>query len=116
MSKKDYVAVCKKENQTVLNQKHLLKYERNKHGQPIGVVIAFKDEGIIKLGWSKCNLSAEPFDKQIGINKAISRAVDYRQVDERDVPRGTREEVLEMIARLQRYFQPNNVLKFPTVG
>lgn len=117
-NRKQYAELCKQENQQVLQDKHLLKYERNKSGQPVGVVIAFKDgdSNVVKLGWSRCNTNAESFDKNIGIKKAISRAVDYRQVDERDAPYATRKEILDMIDRLNRYFTPDtNILKFNKV-
>jgi hypothetical protein len=114
--REQYIEQCKQENQKVLSTRHLLKYERDKNGQPVGVVIAFKDENeIVKLGWSKCNVKEEQFNKNIGINKAISRARDYREVDERDAPYKTQKEISDMIERLGRYFCESAILKFNKV-
>ena len=106
VARSHYVSQCKTENQTVLNNKYLLKYERDNHGRHVGVVIAFKDsEGKVKIGWSRCHTKLEPFDKHIGINKAIRRAKFYKELDERDAPRGIKEDLVEMLGRAERYFQ-----------
>lgn len=106
VARSHYVNQCKSENQKVLNSKYLLKYERDNQGRHVGVVISFRDtDGKVKIGWSRCHAKLEPFDKQIGINKAIRRAKYYNEIDERTAPHGIQEEIVEMRERAERYFQ-----------
>lgn len=101
-----YIHQCKRETADVLKGKYLLKYERDKHGRQVGVVIAYRDtEGRVKIGWSRCHTKLEKFDRHIGINKAISRAKFWKEIDERDAPHPLRPEVSEMLSRAGRYFQ-----------
>lgn len=109
VARRQYSHLCKEENVRALNGKHLIKYERDKHGRPVGVLLAFKDSnGNVQLGWSRCNTKLEGFDKHIGINKAIKRATNIKNVDPvllGKMPHQTQEELLDMRGRAERYFQ-----------
>ena len=49
----------------------LVQYIKNKRGQKIGTVVALSKYAI---GWSKCNIKLDKFDKNIGIDIAKVRA------------------------------------------
>lgn len=105
-----YVEKCRRENETELNQKYLLKYERNNKGERVGVVLAYKDaEGIVKIGWSRCHTKLEPFNKYIGVNKAVKRSVpvdSYTFIHERAMaPRQVAKMLEDMEARAKNYFR-----------
>ena len=74
-------------------EKTIIEYARNKQKQPIGVVVATivtdeKGTKFARLGWSKTRVSpsvsndrtkwlpGDTFDKQKGIEIAVSRAID----------------------------------------
>ena len=80
MSRNDYVKICKEENKAIFNGKYMVQYQRNKHGCPTGLVLAFKKNGKIMVGWSKCNTKLETFDKHIGLNKAYYKAFDLNSL------------------------------------
>ena len=109
-NRKNYVEKCRSENEAELKEKYLLKYERNKKGERVGVVLAFKDaEGVVKIGWSRCHTKLEPFNKYIGVNKAVKRAVGldtYGYVNELSLaPRSAVELIENMEARARNYFR-----------
>lgn len=113
MNRQEHVLLCKQENSRVLNGKYRLKYKRDKHGRPVGLVISFKDEAnIVRVGWSKCNTKLEQFDKHIGINKAISNTYSLESAEfisrngtSKVLPNSLREDVKEMVERASRYFK-----------
>lgn len=111
MSRDNFVEACKQQNREVLNGRYRLKYKRDKHGRPVGLVISFKDEDGVRVGWSKCHTKLEPFDKHIGINKAINNTynLDTAQAivtckDDSLLPNSLRQDVADMVERAQRYF------------
>lgn len=55
----------------------LLQYKRNKRGQKIGLVIAFKENDQVYIGWSLCNLKKERngFNKELGVAHAYRHAM-----------------------------------------
>lgn len=105
-ARKEYSEKCRQKNDEVLKEKYLLKYERDKHGRPVGVVVAFKKNGEVLVGWSRCHTKLEPFDKHIGINKALNRAVHHNLVDVvGEVPRPLLSYLLDIRERAERYFK-----------
>lgn len=105
-----YVEKCRNENEAELNQKYLLKYERNNKGERVGVVLAYKDaEGVVKIGWSRCHTKLEPFNKYIGVNKAIKRAVPLDSVtfmfERANAPRQAAIMLEDMEVRATNYFR-----------
>lgn len=111
--RKEHAETCKAANQSVMSNKYLLKYQRDKHGRPTGVVIAFKDlNNKVRLGWSKCNVKLEQFDKHIGINKAIGASIPVFPAEpnlnhylKEVVPNSLSKLVSEMKERAVKYFK-----------
>jgi hypothetical protein len=109
MSRASHVEFCKKSNQEVLNNKFLLKYKRDSKGNRTGVIISFRDnDGVVKVGWSKCNTKLESFDKHIGIHKAIECA---RMTNPHNIPHSIKRDLVEMQERALRYFRTNVVVQ-----
>ncbi|MEO5366034.1 MAG: hypothetical protein H7831_06715 [Magnetococcus sp. WYHC-3] len=74
MTKEEYLAEC---NTIISNHKpkHLIwQYYLDKKRHRKGVVVAFNDNGTAKVGWSMCKTKLEPFNRSIGLRKAIDRA------------------------------------------
>jgi len=54
----------------------LLKtYIRDEKKNPVGIAIAVKHNDEVLYGYSLCNINAEPFDKELGFEKAMYRAM-----------------------------------------
>jgi hypothetical protein len=68
-----YIADCRAFNEAFIRTKGkvLIEHLRDECGHKVGVVVAFKDsDGKVKLGWSKCHVPMDKFDKDIGLYKA----------------------------------------------
>ncbi len=108
-NRQNYIEKCRVENEAELKQKYLLKYERNNKGERIGVVLAYKDNGVVRIGWSRCHTKLEPFNKYIGVNKAIKRAKELDTVssvcERLNAPRTVLDLLEEMEARAKNYFK-----------
>jgi len=52
----------------------LIRYIRNKKGQPRGVVVALRDKNEVCYGYSICN-PIDPWNKHKGLKIAIARAL-----------------------------------------
>ncbi len=77
---KEFVSNCKSQNQrTFLTIKNdsgfpcLIQYCRDKQWRPIGVVVIYKYQGRLHIGWSLCRKD-DRWNKHVGVYKAISRA------------------------------------------
>jgi hypothetical protein len=77
-----------------------------------GVLVAFVDpfEGKVKIGWSLANMKAgDKFDKDIGIQTAIERALKpstvYAQCLDGSVPRTILPDMAHFLDRCERYFK-----------
>jgi hypothetical protein len=77
--------------------------------QIVGVIAGTVIEGMICIGWSKCNWKeGDVFDKQEGIDRAMSRA---RGVDETpELPIQLNRQMREFQTRCIRYFKQASVL------
>jgi len=108
-NRNEYIENCKKENQQVLGPKFLVQYLRDKHGRPVGLALAYKQNDEVKVGWSKCNTTLENFDKQIGINKAINNSVELNSVKfvqkSTEIPNSLRYTVTSLVDRASRYYK-----------
>lgn len=57
------------------DRKHIRYYLRNRKNQLVGMLVAYKDEdGHLRIGWSKCKVKMDKFDKEIGFYIALRRA------------------------------------------
>jgi hypothetical protein len=98
---------------------------RRKNGRNIksGVIVGNVVNGVIKIGWSKCNISEDPFIPFIGLNMARARImknnVDNFLVDISDeelnanVPDCIRSQVRNFGIRCLRYYKDTNKLEIP---
>jgi hypothetical protein len=114
--RKDYVSECAEKNKEFFNKyknKFLLQYVRNRKKERVGVLLAYNDGSSVKLGWSKCNVKTEPFDREIGIQKALAenRVVnlddinEFKDLLENQLPHSLNNELNNMLDRIDRYFQ-----------
>ena len=78
-----------------------MQYVYNKKNQRVGVVVAV---GKDRIGWSRCNLGKERFDRVRGIDIACGRAVVGSAVP---VPHDIRGTMAFMAERANRYFKTN---------
>jgi len=94
-NKKIHIAECKKRfEQWRQNHRFIIRYVRhaaNKH--PFAVVLAYADNGQIRVGFSKCN-KTDVWNRYIGLLKAID---DGRSDNARVIPMRIMKEVHEMI-------------------
>lgn len=92
--------------ETEFSHEPLIEYVRDRHNQKVGVVVACKIEGdkhIVIIGHSKANISrGDRFDKKLGIDIAIDRAVHGSYVS---IPSSMIDIVEKMKARAIRYFK-----------
>lgn len=91
----------------VLNKgKYLLYYVRDRKNRKIGLVLAYKDPhvGCIKIGWSKCNIKLDNFNKIYGLWKAIKRAKPIG-VFTYNVPHSLGQVYNRMLDRAVKYFK-----------
>jgi hypothetical protein len=91
--------------ETEFSHEPLIEYVRDRHNQKVGVVVACKMEGTdtVVIGHSKANLSrGDKFDKKLGINIAIERAIHGSDVP---APSSLSLMVEKMKARAIKYFK-----------
>jgi hypothetical protein len=114
--RKDYISECAEKNKEFFSKyknKFLLQYVRNRKKEKVGVLVAYNDGDNVKLGWSKCNVKTEPFDREIGIQKALAENRLVNLDDPHEVkdmviyqlPHSLKNELDNMLARVERYFQ-----------
>ncbi len=95
--------------------KEIFEYiRRRKSGKTykVGIIVGVDNNGVIKIGWSKCNLkSGDEFDLDCGMKMARERAINV----ECDVmtPDCIRKQVRRFGARAVRYFKGANTLLLP---
>ena len=75
---------------------------------PVGVVAAAKHGDKVYIGWSKCHLTLEPFDRERGLKIAVGRASPKRFID--PVPRVLLQPMAEMTTRATKYFKDAEVV------
>lgn len=110
VSKQEYVEFCEQENKNILQPKRsILKYIRTNKGQPRGVLIAYRGEDDkVYIGYSLCNTKSDKFNKQIGIRKAVERAVSDDSFNDEWVdklPHTVVKPLLDMADRAEAYFK-----------
>jgi len=95
-------------------RKHLLEYKRDKQGRKTGVVVAFKTDADIHVGWSLYNHKAESknrvrFNRELGIAHALRHAqkISFLEEDMSYVAHSIRPLVQKMMDRALLYFNRN---------
>lgn len=87
-------------------------YVRRPNGQLLGVLVAIKERGDTRIGWSKCNAKLDRFDKDFGVYLALKRAlVKTADKDTAPIP-GVIVKRLEVFAqRAAKYFAGDKPVK-----
>jgi hypothetical protein len=83
----------------------LIEYAR-KNGRKIGVVVALSKE---EIGWSRCHMNLDRFDKQTGIKIAEARAIKHDLMTNAErCADSIKPDFIKMVRRANRYFKPDN--------
>lgn len=85
-----------------------IKYYIRKKSRLLGVLAGYKDEtGNIRVGWSKCYIKLDNFDKKFGSYIAYNRALKGHHFDQFDskVPNLIRKNLPEFLVRLSKYYK-----------
>ncbi len=82
----------------------LKQFVRNKDGTKVGIFVALRQEDKILIGWSKCHMRLDKFNKKVGITIATNRAY---LAEKRDfvLPHSMRDNFLNFEDRAIRYFK-----------
>jgi len=79
------------------------QYLRDDKRNKIGVMVAIEKDNEISFGFSKCNVTRDKFDKNIGTQIAIGRADKYKDtsaaVVRQTIPDSVYPDVIEFIER-----------------
>ena len=100
-------------------QKEIFEYiRRRKSGKTykVGVVLGTIDGGVVRIGWSKCNLKAgDKFSPEQGIAIAQERAKNQTENTQTHIPlpKCLRTQVRNFGARAIRYFKEATRVEFP---
>lgn len=90
-----------------MSNETIIKYVKNKKGQPIGVVLATKTfDNQFSVGWSLCKINghnADKFDKKFGVQIAAARA--KAGYDLKKIPHTIFNHWAEMTHRGAKYFK-----------
>lgn len=99
----------------IKDNKMIWQYVRDRKNRKVGVVVAYRTDNNIMLGWSLCN-KKDKFDKIIALNKASQRARqigDFQKVGDRiwsynmedNVPRSITNTFINLSQRAKRYYK-----------
>jgi hypothetical protein len=85
----------------------LISYNRNKKGDPIGLLVAKKQDnnGSFTIGYAQCRKS-DKFDKKMGLNIALGRAnfdTNLHSLD--NMPHNLRKMLPAFIQRCEKYYK-----------
>lgn len=87
-------------------QAPLIEYVRNRKGQLVGVVVAQKikpDSPFYGIGWSKCHVGMDTFNKDMGLT--IARVRSQEIAWEPNIPSDIKVVYDRMKNRAQKYFK-----------
>jgi hypothetical protein len=78
--------------------------------EKVAVLVGFEENGVINIGWAKCRIDVEDFDKEFGKALAISRAITYTDKFNEagapdNVPYIVEKALPEFVDRCLRYYQ-----------
>jgi len=96
-------------------QNEIFEYIRKrKNGRTfkIGVILGLIDNGVIRVGWSKCNIKKDVFSRDDGLTLAKQRAMG-NNIPPTIPPLCTQSQVRKFGARCVRYFKNANHLILP---
>jgi hypothetical protein len=84
----------------------LIQYVKDKKGRRVGVVIGMMYKNQPVVGWSKCNIKKDRFDKEMGQTIACGRAIKGSRVK---IPHCIIPYLAMMRNRASKYFVSNTV-------
>jgi hypothetical protein len=87
-------------------QNTLIRYIRNKKGQPRGVVVALRDNNEVCYGYSICN-PIDPWNKHKGLKIAVARALarEYELPKAENTTKQIMEGYVNLSKRAVNYFK-----------
>ena len=90
---------------TYIPKHTLISYNRNKHGDPTGVLVAmpWDDNGGFTIGYSQCR-KTDKFNKDMGLRIAIGRAELFNPLSN-NIPHNIRKMLPTFIKRCERYYK-----------
>ena len=93
-------------NSVVVPSSTLISYNRDKKGNPRGVLVAVKigDRGDFNIGYAQCR-KEDKFSKNMGLKIALGRATfdTYRSLN--NIPHNIRKMLPSFIKRCERYYK-----------
>jgi hypothetical protein len=95
-----------------MERKHtVVKYVRNKKGNPIGVLVAVKGDRGFRIGYSLCRIGLDKFKKETGLKIAFGRADVWGLVPQ-EIPRDIAKNLPSFLERCKKYYKTTNVPAF----
>jgi hypothetical protein len=84
----------------------LVTYKRNKNGDPVGVLVAKKNQGdgSFTIGYSQCR-KGDKFNKKMGLNIALGRCDNFDVKYFNSMPHSLRKILPDFIKRCERYYK-----------
>lgn len=105
MSQNVSVEFVRNYKDSVMSQNVLIQFIRNHKGVPCGVMAAVKrEDGEIHINYSLCNTKLDKFNKELGKQIAIGRAMRNND-DEQHLPRSLYSVMDKFLQRACRYYQ-----------
>jgi hypothetical protein len=94
-------------------QTEIFEYIRRRHNGKtvkVGVIVGTTDEGhgVVKVGWSKCNVRLDTFEKDVGLKLARERC---KTPSKSGVPACVKRQYRQFAARCVRYFKDAHTVK-----
>ena len=82
----------------------IFEYVRDTNRRKIGILVALNKN---QIGWSKCNIKKDRFDKEMGLKIAIGRAnkAPLFLMENYELPRDIHYNIRPFINRVCRYFK-----------
>lgn len=85
--------------------KPLIQYIRDKKNRKVGILLAYKDaDGELMIGWSKCNMKRDRFNRDLAITKAFDRREPNSIHFPDNLPQSLRETYESFCNRCVRFF------------
>lgn len=84
----------------------LISYSRNKHGDPVGVLVSKKigDNGEFTIGYSQCR-KGDKFSKNMGLRIALGRCEHFDADYFNSMPHNLRKMFPAFVQRCEKYYK-----------
>lgn len=96
--------------------KVMVQFIRDKKRTPIGVMVAFLSKETIRVGWSKCKMAEDYFDRIDGKNRALKRAASSGVPKKEDltIPQSIQASLDIFTQRAKNYYKTNQMTIYGT--